>query len=363
MKIGGVFGLMMAALTVSAAELTGTGDCRMPENAVIVQNVRGYNSWPMIQAMGKRLVCSYSRDNALPPDGHTIHPGSRDAYVKVSDDGGLTWSKEFTVAADSQVAEVNEGIGLDLKGEILAWVRCWGADKAKRRHELYSSADGVKFVRRASLQPEPFPMQVMDPVVVPGLGIVSPWFAGNYRNGKKNSWGLLVSRDNGHTWQSRAIETELSVKEWVTEPSLVALDEKRLFIIGRCEQGMGPQFQVTSRDGGQTWHKARTNIGDVHESTPSLVYDAKRGLIANYYYHRGARKLKRRVARADFIFDHPDQWPAPEVLAEGFEPRIYDAGNVKATRLGDAVDCCAWYTGTKSNATVVVTLVKEKGEK
>ena len=118
---------------------------------------------------------------------------------------------------------------------------------------------------------------------------------------------------------------------------------------------------MTSTDGGKTWTKARTNIGDVRESTPSLIYDPKTGLVANYYYHRGARKLKRRVAKADFIFTHPDAWPEPEVLAEGFEPRIYDAGNVKATRLQGKTDCCAWYTGTQSNATVVVTVVPVPG--
>lgn len=78
--------------------------------------------------------------------------------------------------------------------------------------------------------------------------------------------------------------------------------------------------------------------------------------MANYYYHRGARKLKRRVADAAFVFEHPDSWPEPEVLDEGFEQRAHDAGNVNATRLGDK-DCCAWYTGTQSNATIVVTVV------
>ena len=199
-------------------------------------------------------------------------------------------------------------------------------------------------------------MQIMDPVRVEGLGLVSPWFAGNYRENGANCWGLFVSADNGRTWTQRIVEQALPLKEWVTEPSLVDLGGGRLLIVGRCEKSLGDQFQVTSVDGGKTWKKARTNIGDVRESTPSLVYDATSGLVANYYYHRGARQLKRRVVQADFIFDHPDRWPEPEILAVGFEQRPHDAGNVKATRLGDK-DCCAWYTGTPSNATVVVTVV------
>lgn len=338
----------------------GIGDCRMPENAFVVQNRRGYNSWPMIQAMGAKLVCTYSRDNALPPDGHTTNPGSRDSYAKVSEDGGRTWSAEVTMASDPKIAEVNEGIGLDSTGAVLAWVRCWGVEDS-RRHELYRSADGLSFTKIASLRPDPFPVQVLDPVFVTGLGLVSPWFAGNYHKDGGNSWGILVSTDDGRTWEQRTIESNLPVKEWVTESSIVSLGNGRILLIGRCEQGLGTQFQVTSTDGGKTWTKARTNIGDVRESTPSLIYDPKTGLVANYYYHRGARKLKRRVAKADFIFTHPDAWPEPEVLAEGFEPRIYDAGNVKATRLQGKTDCCAWYTGTQSNATVVVTVVPVPG--
>ncbi len=343
-----------AAWTVGGeTRISATGDYALPEKAYVISAVPGYNSWPMIQAMGSRLVCSYSRDNARPRDGHTINPGSRDSYMRLSVDGGCTWSDEITVANDPKIGEVNEGIGLDETGAAILWVRCWGKD---RRHELYRTVDGKAIEKIATIRPDPFPMQIMDPVRVEGLGLVSPWFAGSYRKDGSNSWGLLASADNGRTWSQRVIEKDLSVKEWVTEPSLVDLGGGRLLIVGRCEKSLGSQFQVTSTDGGKTWKKARTNIGDVRESTPSLVHDAKSGLVANYYYHRGARKLKRRVAQADFIFDHPDCWPEPEVLDVGFEQRPHDAGNVKATRLGD-MDCCAWYTGTSSNATVVVTVV------
>ena len=345
--------LLAMSVVGAGGRMSATGDYRLPEKAHVISAVPGYNSWPMIQATGTKLFCSYSRDNARPKDGHTINPGSRDSYLRLSLDGGRTWSDEITVADDPKIGEVNEGIGLDETGAAILWVRCWGKD---RRHELYRTVDGRNIEKIATIRPDPFPMQVMDPVRVAGLGLVSPWFAGNYRKGGSNSWGLLVSADNGRTWVQRIIEKDLSVKEWVTEPSLVDLGGGRLLIVGRCEQSLGNQFQVTSVDGGKTWKKSRTNIGDVRESTPSLVYDAKSGLVANYYYHRGAKKLKRRVASADFIFDHPDRWPEPEVLDKGFEPRAWDAGNVKATRLGET-DCCAWYTGTQSNATVIVTLV------
>ena len=88
----------------------------------VVQDVPGYNSWPMTQAVGKRIVCAYSRGSA-----HTIDEPVRGVFAKVSDDGGLTWSAETTVANDGRVGEVTEGIGLADARTALMWVRCWGA--------------------------------------------------------------------------------------------------------------------------------------------------------------------------------------------------------------------------------------------
>lgn len=348
-------GALNGVSATESARLSATGDYRLPESAYVVSECRGYNSWPMIQAMGELLVCSYSRDSACPRDGHGIGAGTRDAYLRISRDGGRTWSVETVLAADPTVGEVNEGVGLDASGAALLWVRCWGK---QRRHELYRTVDGVTTEKLATITPDPFPMQVTNPVRVEGLGLVSPWFAGSYRAGGSNSWGLLVSRDEGRTWEQRAIEKDLTVKDWVTEPALVDLGKGRLLIIGRCEQNLGNQFQVTSTDGGKTWTKRRTNISDVAESTPALLYDRASDMLTHYYYQRGARLLKRRAASAKYVFDHPTCWPEPQVLARGFEIRPHDAGNVNVTRKG-ASDCCAWYTGTPSNATVVVTVVNK----
>jgi len=340
---------VLSGMVVAALALGASAGVKSTNFVSVVQDAPGYNSWPMMQAMGNLLVCGYSRGSA-----HTIDEGKRNAYVKTSADGGRTWSEERILAADPAIGEVNEGAGLDSTGAALFWVRCWGAPQA-RRHELYRTTDGVRFEKIASLVPEPFPMQIMDPVIVEGLGLVSPWFAGSYKQDGANTWGLFVSKDDGRTWEKRVIEEKLSVADWVTEPSLVDLGGGRLLVVGRCER-QGGLFQVTSVDGGKTWCKRRTNITDVLESTPSLVHDKANGLLCVYYYQRGARQLKRRIVQALTVFDAPLAWPEPEVLAEGEEKRAYDAGNVKATRLGDT-DCCAWYTGTETDTAVVVTKV------
>ena len=332
------------AVGVSAREPMATlGDAALS----VVQDVPGYNSWPMIQAAGGKLICAYSKGSA-----HTIDEGKRGVYARTSADGGKSWSPEVCVVNDPAVGEVTIGKGLDGQGAMLLWVRNWGK---VRRHDLYRPTDGVTFEKIASPDLSPMPMQITDIFQVPGKGMMALWFAGDYREGPRNAWGLLTSADNGRTWIQRTVEKDLEKSDWPTEPSGVWLGDGRILVVARSE-GNGPQFQITSTDSGATWKRVKTNITDVLQSTPSLLYDPESGRLWNCYYHRGARKLKRRIVDAAMIFDHPMAWPEPEVLAEGFEKRPYDAGNVNATILGGR-HYMATYTGTEHDtATVVISV-------
>ena len=305
----------------------------------------GYNSWPMIQVLGGKLVCAYSLGSA-----HSIGEGCRGVFAKVSCDGGKTWSNEVCVVNTPDVGEVTIGKGVDEKGAMLLWVRNWGKI---RRHDLYRTADGVTFEKIASPTLDPMPIQITDVFAVPGVGLMSFWFAGDYRKGDDNSWGTLTSADNGRTWIQRTVERGLAKMEWPTEQSAVYLGNGRILAVARTERGGRCQFQLTSADYGKTWTRRNTNITDVLESTPSLIFSSETGLVANYYYQRGARKLKRRVTNADDVFQNPESWPPPETLAEGVEARDYDAGNVNATAAGN-VHHLAFFTGSTSNTEVRV---------
>ena len=336
--------IIITGISAQAAPMDTFGDAR----AYVVQDVAGYNSWPMIQALNEKLVCVYSRGS-----GHTIDEGKRGVFARVSSNGGITWSTEVCVTNDPTVGEVTIGKGLDSNGAMLLWVRRWGKVKG---HDLYRTEDGVKFKKIASPMLDPMPMQITDVFHVPGIGIVSLWFAGNYQNGPHSSWGVLTSADDGHTWQQRTIEKNLEKFDWPTEQAGVWLGNGRILVVARSE-GAGYQFQITSSDSGATWKRTKTNITDVNASTPSLILDPKTGRLWNYYYHRGARKMKRRIADAAYIFDHPMEWPAPETLAQGHEKRSYDAGNVNATVLGER-HFLATYTGSEKDTSVVVISVK-----
>ncbi|MBR3086072.1 MAG: exo-alpha-sialidase [Kiritimatiellae bacterium] len=310
-----------------------------------------YNAWPMLQALpGGRLVCAYSRGAA-----HTTGDGSRGVFARVSDDGAKTWSEEICVTNAPEWGEVTVGKGLDRSGAMLLWIRRqdgrgWGAGTF---HDLWRTCDGLSWERVASPALDPHPIQITDIFEVPGRGLASLWFAGDYSRGVAgNSWGVLESADGGATWTQRTVESNLAPEQWPTEPCAVHLGNGRILAIARSESAKC-QFQLTSEDGGATWKREKTNISDVLQSTPSLVFDAGTGLVANYYYQRGARLLKRRVAVADTVFANPAAWPEPEILARGHEERPFDAGNVNATAIGSR-HFAATYSGAANAAAVFI---------
>lgn len=312
--------------------------------AVVVQDVPGYNSWPMIQSVGDdRLVCVYSRGKV-----HEIDEGGRGAYARVSSDGGRTWSAEVCVANDPVFCEVPIGKGRSRDGGAYFWIRCYGGSNP--RHDLYKTMDGIRFSRVATPSFSPLPMQITDIFSV-GSELVALWFAGDYSDKPVHSWGMLVSDDDGKSWRQRTVEQGLFQKDWPTEPSVANLGNGRLLAIARTECD-GPQFQLTSQDAGKTWQKVRTNISDVRASTPSLLYDPTTGLVANYYYERGKGNLRRRVAVAADICERPLSWPDSEIVANG-SSSLWDAGNVNAIAVG-AVHHLAYYSGAGADTRVLV---------
>lgn len=315
--------------------------------AQVVQEAKGYNSWPMLQALGDNLVCVYSRGT-----GHTIGEDARAVYARTSSDGGKTWTAETIVADTAGYGEVEVGKGLDANGAMLLWVRRIG--KGEWLHDLYRSTDGVKFTLIATPKLEVKPMQITDVFTVPGVGLMALWFAGDYGDKPTNSWGKMTSSDNGATWVQTPIETELTKAEWPTEPAAVYLGDGKILAIGRTELS-GTQFQLTSTDNGQTWKRARTNIGDISASTPSLILDPKTGLVSNYYYHRGAGVLRRRVIDPARVFDHPEHWPVSEPIAIGSRV-TFDAGNANATVI-NGTHFVSFYSGKAPDTAVFVSAI------
>jgi hypothetical protein len=341
-------------VTGVAAVLTA-GAAEAKTSPYTVQDCKGYNSWPMMQAIGRRLVCTYSRGT-----GHTIGEGARGVFARTSDDCGRTWSPEVCVVDEPNYGEVTIGKGLDEDGAMLLWVRCFGGPN--NRHELYRTADGVKFEKISTPALSPLPMQITDIFHVPGKGMMSLWFAGNYKDDFSHSWGTLVSADNGLTWTQTTVEKDLSKADWPTEQSAVYVGDGKILGLARTEipgASTGVQFQLTSADSGVTWKRERTNISDIMCSTPSLVYDAQSGLVSNYYFERGKGLVKRRVNVLGDVWSAPTGWAEPEVVGVGSE-RPWDTGNVNATVIG-RTHFIAYYSGAEPDTAVYVLPVLAPG--
>ena len=317
----------------------------------VVQDTSGYNSWPMIQAIGEKLVCVYSRGSA-----HSIGEDARAVYARTSTDNGKTWTKETVVANTPHYGEVAVGKGLDSTGAMFLWVRRIGKDW---NHDLYRTTDGVTFTLAATPKLAVQPMQITDVFAVPKVGLMALWFAGNYSDEAVHSWGKLTSSDNGATWTQTTIESNLPKSQWPTEPSAVYLGDGRILVVARTEGGgvytTRAQFQMVSTDYGATWTRSKTNIGDVLCSTPSLILDKETGLLSNYYYQRGRGVLWRRAVDPNSVFDNPLSWPRSEAVAAGSRV-TFDSGNVNATAIGDK-HYLAFYSGKAPDTAILVSIL------
>ena len=319
----------------------------------VVQDVSGYNSWPMIQAIGEKLVCVYSRGK-----GHNWSGGERAVYARTSSDNGKTWSSETVVVDMPDYTAAAIGKGLDSTGAMLLWVRRVGPEW---NHDLYRTTDGVMFTRVVTPPLAVMPIQITDVFAVPTVGLMALWFAGNYEDaGPTHSWGTLTSNDDGATWTQKVVESELTREQWPTEHSAVWLGDGRILAVARSQTSdistVRSQHQMVSSDYGATWKRAQTNIGDVLISTPSLILDAETGLLSNYYYHRSRGVLRRRVVEPDCVFNNPLCWPASEAVATGNEITPGDAGNVNAVAIKNT-HFLAFYSGRAPDTAVLMSVV------
>jgi hypothetical protein len=324
-----------------------------PPVSHVVQDTPGYNSWPMMQAIGDKLVCVYSRGKA-----HTIGDDSRAVYARTSTDGGKSWAGETVIADTPGFGEVAVGKGLDDAGAMFLWVRRIG--KGEWNHDLYRTTDGSNFTLVTTPKLEVRPVQITDVFSVPTVGLMSLWFGGTYdEKSMDHSWGTLVSKDNGMTWTQYPIETGLPKSEWPTEPAAVYVGDGKILGIARTEDGgqttSKSQFQIYSSDYGKSWTRSKTNIGEVFCSTPSLILDAKTGLLSNYYYQRGKGIIWSRVVEPSQIIGAPLKWPAPIPVATGSKV-AFDAGNVNATYIG-GIHYLSYYSGKAPDTEIRVGVV------
>ena len=153
-----------------------------PSAGTVVAASPGYDSWPMCQTMGRKIVCAWSRGTC-----HDIFEPGRAVFARVSPDGGKSWEEETLVCNTPGRGDVTVGKGLDEEGRMLLWVRHAGADGF--RHRLYRSCDGKNFVCIAEPELPLDLVQITDILQLPGVGLTALFFGGSYRRDDSHYWG------------------------------------------------------------------------------------------------------------------------------------------------------------------------------
>lgn len=334
----GVVGLLVEAVTVP--------------DPVAIQPAVSYNSWPMLMSSGGRLVCAYSKGAT-----HVLPDATRAVYRRISSDGGDTWGAEALVAPPSGSDDSTVGRGQDSNGNLLLWVRKGGLPGS---HHLYRSLNGGDTWQLIS---SPVfgtaPIQISDIISVPTVGLMAFYHAGSYAGGaSNNSWGVVKSTDNGLTWTQTQVQSGLTAATWPTEIAGAYLGNSgQMLAIGRIEDTSTNTtakalFQMQSTDYGATWSKVTSNVTDVIQSTPSLIYDAATGQLDLYYFHRTWGVLKRRKTTLSTIWGNPLDWPAAEAVALGTLNGSDTGGTNAVTHAG--ARAIAYYSGDPTNTGIYV---------
>ena len=311
-----------------------------------------YSAWPFIGSVKGMLVCIYTV-----ADRHVSTTAS--LYMKTSDADGLVWSEPEEIFTEKTGVKAITGVGYNTEGDMLLWYRggLWGPRADEKAvpvtHQLYKT-DG----RTIALVSSPdIPLRgghIGNIFRIPDKGLFA--FYNTY--GESRSWGVLKSTDEGLTWEQIPIEEDIPMAECPVEIECAYMEDNRILVLGRkdIEEGTMAMFQIQSCDRGETWTKEYTNITDAFGNSPSVIYDRQTGKINLYYFTRFEGVLKRRIVNFEDVWNSPQNWSAPEVLAE--EPyRGWDTGNVKTVAVNDT-HICTYYAGTASSTGVFGVILK-----
>ena len=310
-----------------------------------------YTAWPFIGVSKNKLICVYARGL-----GHTdSYQRSSSLFVKTSKNGVL-WSIEKEFLDTPKLRDTVTGKGNDSNGNLLIWIRKGSTGSPDRSLELYRTSDGNDFTQISSPTFSTLPSHIGDIINVPNVGLMAFY---NTLGSDSYSWGLVISKDDGITWSQREIESGLTKAECPVEISCIRANDGKLLAIGRNEEttsdGVRAQYQLQSNDNGNTWTKLRTNITDISASTASLIYNPETDEISNYYYQRGAGKLKIRKSKVSDVWNNPTNWGASKTITNA-STSGNDAGNVNAVEF-NGYHIISFYSGDSENTGIYATII------
>ena len=295
-----------------------------------------YTCWPRIGKAGGKLVNAYVK--AL--QHNDPHNGVGAIYASTSADG-INWVPGGKVIDTPNMRDGVTGCGNDEKGNLIFIIRVGFFSNPNAYYEMYRTADGIEFEKISTI-PHTQPLgHCGDIISIPKRGLMA--FYGTY--GDPRSWGYIVSKDNGVTWE-RVVVEQVPDGQCPMEMSAAYMGDGKILVVGRYEgKGSAAMWQMESSDYGYTWTRKLTNI-EQYGNTPKIIYDAKSDRVSLYIYNRATGDLEYREITSDKIWNNPSGWPADTILAT--KNKGYDAGNVSACEFGD-MQVATFYAGESAN--------------
>ena len=298
----------------------------------------GYNAFPFIGTVNNKLVCVYSIGKS-----HTDNTNV-DIFAKTSPNG-VIWSKAKKIISTENVRDTITGLGHNSLGDIYFWNRKGTPVNADCSFDLYKTSDGINFTKKSSPVFDIKPSHIGDALHIPTVGVIS--FYNTYR-ANRNSYGYVLTKDDGEIWSQIEIASPTTQSDTPTEISGTYIGGGKILALGRSEDSAA-MFQIQSSDFGKTWETKITNITDVYLSTPTLIYDDD-GYITVYYYNRADGKLKKRKAIASTVFESATSWGEPSNIASGSVSQ--DAGNANSVKFNNNI-IVVYYSGTDTETSVI----------
>lgn len=303
-----------------------------------------YSAWPMLGKFNDKLVCIYTIAN--------MHSATESSLVMKTSEDGISWSEGKEILPEKTKVKGITGTGNDSRGNMLIWYRDGYPGAPDTTHEVYrTDGEDITLISKPEFS--------FNGAHIGNIFTVADKYLFSFYNtyGPKRSWGVLISSDDGITWEQREIETLVDKSECPVEIDGFYTQDGKIFALGRKDSGDGTvaMFQLRSIDLGKNWSKKYTNITDSLQTSPCIIYDSD--TINLYYFHRGTGTLKRRVTRLENIWDSPLSWTEPEILiTEPFKGE--DTGNVKAVALGD-MHFATYYAGTPTTTAILGVTIND----
>ncbi len=228
---------------------------------------------------------------------------------KVSNDGGRSWGKKFTLVENDGGCNVMEVNFLRLRDGRIALFYCQkNVEDSDCRVMMRTSGDeGQTWSRALQISPARRYIALTNgrSIRLTGGRILLE----AYERGESFCY---LSDDEGQTW--RESQRVRPASGWGAEPACVELKDGRVLMLIRT--GAGGQFQCLSKDGGLTWSKPRLSQLTGSSSPVSISRIPSTGDLLAVWNHDPRTRPRNRLTSA-ISKDEGESWQHFRNLEEG----------------------------------------------